>query len=497
MKIFLASIATETNTFAPAPTGLEAFGGEKIFLSPDEIDPATAAKMDPNPYADLVNELAAAEGHEVVVGISVGAQPSGATVRAAYERMRDHLLCQLRAAMPVQAVILPLHGAMAAEGYFDCEGDIIQHVRALVGPDVPIGVELDLHCHFTELMRQQADIIIAYKEYPHTDVIDRLRELWRLTLDCAEGKIKPVTAVHSLRMLGFWHTTREPMKTFVKRMMALEGQDGILSVSFGHGFPYGDTPDTDARIWVISDSAFDPGGVRAAELAKTLGQEIWDMRHLTGSTTSTVDAAIDQVAANTSGKPVLMADTADNAGGGAASDSTFILQRLVERKVGNVALAPFWDLGAIQICREAGDGAVLNLRVGGKCGPASGQPVDLRVTVRAIKEDHFQSALGFVMGCGPSVWVSTEDGIDIVMISVRQQSYATDIFTNLGVDLAAKAGIVVKSSQHFYDQFAPLSSAVLYVDTPGLIRNDFENLPFVHRDLNYWPRVENPWGDAA
>lgn len=495
MKVFLAFIVTETNTFAPAPTGLQAFGGEAIFQPAEER--ASGSELDSNPYVEVIAELAEAGGHEVVTGLMVSAQPSGATVRSVYERMRDHLLDQLKAAMPVQAVLLPLHGAMVAEGYFDCEGDIIAHVRALVGPDVPIGVELDLHCHFTELMREQADIIIAYKEYPHTDVVDRLRELWRLTLECAEGKIEPVTAVHSLRMLGFWHTTREPMMTFVKRMMALEGQDGILSISFGHGFPYGDTPDTDARIWVISDSAVDPGGARAGELAKMLGQEIWDMRHQTGSTTTTIDAAIDRVVANTTDKPVLMADTADNSGGGAASDSTFILQRLVDRKVGNIALAPFWDIGAIQICREAGEGAVLDLRAGGKCGPASGMPVDLRVTVRAIKEDHVQTALGFVMGCGPSVWVSTDDGIDIILISVRQQCYATDMFTSLGVDLSAKRGIVVKSSQHFYDQFAPLSCEVLYVDTPGLIRNDFENLPFVHRDFNYWPRVEDPWGDAV
>lgn len=497
MKIFIGSIVTETNTFAPAPTGLVAYGGEDIFKPADEGGSASEPGFNPDPYAEVVEKLAAEGGHEVVTGIMVGAQPSGATVRSVYERMRDHLLDQLKAAMPVQAVLLPLHGAMVAEGYFDCEGDICARVREIVGPDVAIGMELDLHCHFTELMREKADIIIAYKEYPHTDVIDRFFELWRLTLDCAEGKIKPVTAVYSLRMLGFWHTTREPMISFVKRMMALEGEDGILSVSFGHGFPYGDTPDTDARIWVISDSAADPGGVRAAELAKTLGQEIWEMRNLTGSTTSTIGAAIDQVAANASGKPIILADTADNAGGGAASDSNFILQQLVERGVGNVALGPYWDVGAIQICREAGVGAVLDLRVGGKCGPASGLPVDLRVTVRAIKEDHFQSALGFVASCGPSVWVSTEDGIDLVLISVRQQGYATDMFTGLGVDLTAKAAIVVKSSQHFYDQFAPLSSAVLYVDTPGLIRNDFENLPFVHRDLNYWPRVENPWGDAA
>ncbi len=494
MKIFAASLSTETNTFAPAPTGLEGFGGEAIFTG---AAPDPAAGGETNPYVQLLDQLAAAEGHNMVYGIMAGAQPSGATVRAVYERMRDHLLDQLRAAMPVDAVLLPLHGAMVAEGYFDCEGDIIAHVRQIVGPDVPIGVELDLHCHFTELMRQQADIIIAYKEYPHTDVVDRLRELWRLTLDTALGKIKPVTAVYDLRMISFWHTTREPMMSFVKRMMALEGQDGVLSVSFGHGFPYGDTPDTGGRIWVITDEASDPGGVRAAALAAQLGREVWDMRHQTRPEQLNVDTAIDKMLAAPAGKPVIMADGADNSGGGAASDSTFILRRLVERGVGNVAIGAVWDLGAIHICREAGVGATVDLRVGGKCGPASGDPVDIRVKVRAIDPKHQQSALGFVMGCGPSVWVSTDDGIDLVLISVRQQAYATDIFTGLGVDLAAKRGIVVKSSQHFYDQFAPLASTVLYVDTPGLIRNDLENLPFVHRDLNFWPRVENPWGGDA
>lgn len=497
MKIFVAGIATETNTFAPAPTALEAFGGEAMFAVSDDGKPADEFGMGVNnPFVEVLNELATPYGHEVVAGLNVFAQPSGATVRADYERMRDHILGQLTAAMPVGAVILPLHGAMVAEGYPDCEGDLIARVRAIVGPAVPIGVELDLHCHFTELMREQADIIIAYKEYPHTDVIDRFRELWKLTVDCAEGRIKPVTAVHDLRMVSFWHTTREPMMSFVRRMMALEGKDGILSISFGHGFPYGDTVDNGAKIWVISDAAQDPGGMRAGALARQLGQEVRDMRYQTLSTFSTIDDAIDRIIASPSEKPVLIADGADNAGGGAASDSNFILQRLLDRGVGNVAIGPYWDLGAIQICKEAGVGSVFDLRLGGKCGPASGNPVDIRVTVRAIAEEHLQSALGFVMQCGPSVWVSTDDGIDIVLISIRQQGYATDLFTNLGIDLSAKRGIVVKSSQHFYGQFAPLACETLYVDTPGLLRNDLENLPFVNRDLNYWPRVDNPWGDT-
>jgi microcystin degradation protein MlrC len=393
--------------------------------------------------------------------------------------------------MPVDAVILPLHGAMVADGYPDCEGDIIERVRAIVGPKVPIGVELDLHCHYTERMAKHADIIIAYKEYPHTDVMDRFEELWKLTLDTARGRIKPVTRHFDCRMVSFWHTTREPMKTFVQRMKSFEGKDGVLSVSFGQGFPYGDVPEAGAKIWVVTDN----NPELASRLSKQLAAEIWSLRNETGARQMELDAALDRIVSQkASGKPVVIADIADNAGGGASSDSTFILQRLLERKIGNVALGAFWDLGAIQICRDAGVGARLDLRVGGKCGPASGVPVDIRGTVRAVVLDHKQSVLGYPLAnCGPSVWVSTDDGIDLIFISTRQQVYGTDIFTGLGVDLSAKHAIVVKSSQHFYAEFAPLACEVQYVETPGLLRTDFENMPYKHRDMNYWPRVANPW----
>jgi microcystin degradation protein MlrC len=194
----------------------------------------------------------------------------------------------------------------------------------------------------------------------------------------------------------------------------------------------------------------------------------------------------------------VLADVADNAGGGAASDATFILRRVVERGIGNVVLGAFWDLGAVRICIDAGVGSVLHLRVGGKCGPASGEPVDLRVTVRAIKTEHEQSGLsGSTVPCGASVWVSTADGIDLVLISVRTQVFGPNLFTGLGIDLTRKLAVVVKSSQHFHALFAPLASEVLYVDSPGLMRTDYENIPYQHRDANYWPRVANPWAGAA
>ena len=478
MKIFIAGIATETNTYSAFPTGLSAFEMNR------GKDPVATA------FRPHLERWAVDEGHTLAFGLTIFAQPAGATVRSAWQALRDELLADLKAAMPVDAVVLPLHGAMVAEGCDDCEGELIERVRAIVGPRVPIGVELDLHCHFTERMRRGADILVAYKEYPHTDVLDRLAEVWRLTLDTAAGRIRPVTAVADCRMVGLWHTTREPMMGFVRRMQALEGQGGVLSVSFGHGFPFADVPEAGAKVWVVTNDDLPSAQALADELAR----ELFAMREETRSVPIAVAAALDRVQAAPPGKPLVLADVADNAGGGASNDSTFILAALLERGIGDVAIGPIWDIGAVQVCREAGVGSTLMLRVGGKCGPTSGQPVDLPVTVRAFQKDHTQSLAGMArFDCGSSAWVQTADGIDLVLISIRHQGYGTDLFTGLGIDLTAKRAIVVKSTQHFHAAFAPLAQQVLYVDTPGLLRSDFEHMDYRHRSLNYWPRVDDPW----
>lgn len=483
MKVFVASVSTETNTFAAMPTGLGAFEIDR-----GEEPAATGLRAQ-------IEGWAATGGHTVVFGIAAFAQPAGLTVRSAWESLRDEVLAGLQAAMPVDAVVLPLHGAMVAEGCDDCEGELLEGVRAIVGEKVAIGVELDLHCHFTERMRRFADVIVAYKEYPHTDVVERLAEVWQLTLDTAAGRIHPVTAAVDCRMVDFWHTTREPMAGFVRRMKSLEGRDGVLSVSFGHGFPYGDVPEAGAKVWVVTDDDLP----RARSLAAQLARELWEIRHQTHTAPMRLDEALDVLQTAPAGKPLVLADMADNAGGGASSDSTFVLRGLLERGIGNVALGPFWDLGAIHTCREAGVGSSLALRVGGKCGPASGEPVDLRVTVRAFREQHEQTVADFPgFACGPSAWVQTADGLDLVLISRRQQGYATDLFTGLGIDLTSRRAIVVKSTQHFHAAFAPLAQRVLYVDTPGLLRSDFENLDYRRRSRHYWPRLADPWAaDAA
>jgi len=488
MKFFAASLSTETNTFAAAPTGRGSFEEYGIYRG----DASVKAPEGGGALLRCLRDAAEADGHTLVESVAAFAQPSGRTVRAVYEDLRDQILEDLRAAMPVDVVQLFLHGAMVAEGYDDCEGDLLSRVRAIVGPEVPVGAELDLHCHFTELMRSSADAIVGFKEYPHTDLVPRALELYRILVDTAQGRVRPTMAVFDCRMVGIWHTTKEPMASFVKRMQSFEGQGGVLSVSLGHGFPWGDVADNGARLWVVTDN----DQQAAQKLADQLGREFYDLREATRSHPLGVDAALDQALA-IEGGPVVLADIADNAGGGAPADSTFILQRVVDRGIGNAVLGPFWDLGAVQICRDAGVGAVIDLRVGGKCGPVSGWPVDLRVTVRNIAMDHSQDVFGMRWPLGPSVWVETAEGVSLLLTSVRSQAYGTDTFTGLGVTLHDKKLVVVKSTQHFYAKFAPLAKAVFYVDTPGAITQDFAHIAFKVRSLNYWPRVSDPWATEA
>ena len=488
MKFFAASLSTETNTFAAAPTGRGSFEEYGIYRG----DASSQAPEGGGALLRCLRDAAEAEGHSLVESVAAFAQPSGRTVRAVYEDLRDQILEDLRTALPVDVVQLFLHGAMVAEGYDDCEGDLLSRVRAIVGPQVTIGAELDLHCHFTELMRSSADAIVGFKEYPHIDLVPRALELYRILVDTAQGRVRPTTAMFDCRMVGIWHTTKEPMASFVKRMQSFEGQAGVLSVSLGHGFPWGDVADNGARLWVVTDNDL----AAAQQLADQLGREFYDLREATRSQPLGVDAALDQAMA-VAGGPVVLADIADNAGGGAPADSTFILQRVVERGIGNAVLGPFWDLGAVRICCDAGIGAIIELRVGGKCGPVSGWPVDLRVTVRHIVLDHSQDVFGMRWPLGPVVWVETADGVSLLLTSVRSQAYGTDTFTGLGITLHDKKLVVVKSTQHFYAKFAPLAKAVFYVDTPGAITQDFANIAFRVRGLNYWPRVGDPWASPA
>ena len=482
MRVFTATLATETNTFAPMPTGLASFRERDYFPAgthPDRLSffaaPLWAARLGGKPA-----------GWTLIEGMVAGAQPSGTTTRAAYEALRDELLADLRAALPVDMVLLGLHGAMVADGYDDCEGDLLQRVRAIVGPKVVVGAELDPHNHLSEAMVQNADLLVAFKEYPHTDILERALELVDLCQAQAEGRVQPLAAVADTGGLVVMHTSRQPARGFVDRIQALEGQDGILSISISHGFPWGDVADMGTKVLVYSDARVDADGTRGAALARQLADELTALRHALDVPMPGIDEALDQALAFEGG-PVVLADGADNPGGGAPGDSTFILQRLLERGIGNACVGPLWDPVAARIAFEAGAGATLNLRIGGKIGPLSGAPLDLRVTVQAVQPELMMTGLADTpTAMGDSAVVRCQ-GVDILLCSLRNQAMGSDVFTNIGVDLGAKKIIVVKSSQHFYASFSKLAKNVIYVAAPGAVTVDLKTLPYQKIRRPKWP----------
>jgi len=421
-------------------------------------------------------------------GLCTWTQPAGPLSRRDYEALRDELLDDLRQSAPVSVVLLVLHGAMVAEDYPDCEGDLLQRVRQIVGERTPVGALLDLHGNVTPAMVDSGAVLVACKQYPHTDYFERGQELHRILVELAGGAPAPRTVLRRVPMLGLFGTTEGPMRDFVQRLLELERTPGILSISAMHGFAWSDTEHTSAAILVVG-AGDAPGAGAAPALADALAHEFFAIRHVSAAGRLPVDAAIAAALAAAGGAgPVVIADGADNPGGGAACDSTFVLRALLDRGVTDVALGMIWDPQAVAIASDAGVGARLPLRIGGKVGPMSGLPVDLTVEVLSCRSDASQRALepGSRDALGAAVAVRAL-GIDIVLNSVRQQVFSPDCFTELGIDLAHKRLIVVKSTQHFRAGFDVLAAATVYCDGPGSLQTDLSQLPYRHLRRPMWP----------
>lgn len=480
MRVFIAGLQTETNTFAPLPTGWRGFEDIGLYYGDgssrqDDLAGLIAAGM---------RRLLEGAGHQVVESVSAYAQPSGKTLDGVYTALRDRIIADLKAALPVDIVFLWLHGAMVAMSEDDCEGDILAAVRAVVGPDVPVGSMLDPHCHLTSRMVANADVLVCMKEYPHTDGFERAPELLRILEQTRREEVRPVQAVADTDMVGFYPTTTEPMAGFVRRQKAVEQRPGILSVSLGHGFPWADVAEVGTRVLVVADG--DHALARAT--ARELADEFYGLRESLRVRHASVEEALNRAAA-VRGLAVL-ADAADNAGGGAPSDNTTLLRAMIRRRFAPSAVGAIHDPQAVETCFEAGVGSAFTLRIGGKLGPASGDPLDAPIVVRALVDDLRPKDLGSQpMGRSARVEI---DGIQIVLCSKRVQTFSPIPFEALGIDLQSLRAVVVKSSQHFHQAFAPIAADIIHVAADGALDMRFETLPYTKRSPRYWPRCDDP-----
>uniref|UniRef100_M4T5Q3 Microcystinase C n=6 Tax=Sphingomonadaceae TaxID=41297 RepID=M4T5Q3_9SPHN len=455
LRVFVATFGTETNSFSPLPTGLDAFQATMLWRPGEHPDFATEAT---GPLW-AARERAREGRYEVIEGTCAFAMPGGPVSAQAYQLLRDEILDQLRRAMPVDIVAFGLHGAMLAFGEDECEADLLERARAIVGPDVALGAELDLHAHLSPRMVRAADVIVAFKYYPHTDYVERARDLLDLLERVRAGEIRPTSSLFDCRMVGGLTTQSSPMKDLVAELIERERRGEVLSGSLIQGFRAGDVARMGSKVLIYTNN----DQPAAASIAQDFARRYQAMAPIMkGNGPERSFAADIELAKAATAFPVILVDSSDNPGGGASGDNMALARAMLDNALIPACIGPIWDPLAVRLAFEAGLGADFSLRVGGKVGEASGLPLDVRGKITGLAKNVTQNLQGSRPPLGRVVCIST-GGLDIIVSEIRDQCYGPEMFRAVGVEPAKKRYVAVKSSEQWRIGFGDMGRSVIYV----------------------------------
>ena len=474
-RIAIGGFQHETNTFAPLKAELA------DFEEPDEWPGLTrgadlfAATDGFNlPIAGFV-AAARPAGHDLVPLCWCSATPSAHVTDKAFDAVAAMMTADLAAALPVDAVYLDLHGAMVTESFEDGEGELLRRVREVVGPDLPVVASLDLHANVTAAMVERATMLVAYRTYPHVDMADTGARAYRQLAALLAGNAPPAKALEKpsyLIPLNWQYTGMEPAASLYRLLEEVESDPGVVLMNFAPGFPIADIADCGPAVMAYG---VDPAA--AARAATRLSDAILDCEaDFAGRIYSAADAVAHAMqAAAAADRPVVLADTQDNPGGGGASDGVGILTELVRQGVADAALAIMADGAAADAAHAAGIGGEISLGLGGKSGWPGEAPFEATFRVEALGDGHFT-------GTGPMYGGARMDlgnmallrvgGVRIVVAHRRCQAADQAIFRHVGVEPPDCAILVLKSSVHFRADFAPIASEILVVEAPGPVTAD-------------------------
>ena len=353
MRIAIAGIVHETNTYVQEETPISAF---KI-LRGEQMLKIRGTETHTGGAIDACVRL----GVTAVPILQAFAQPSGKIAAEAYNTMKTDLLERLASEMPVDGVFLDLHGAGSVAGCLDLEGDLAEAVRSLVGESVPITAAFDLHGNITQRMADVLDGVFACHEYPHIDMHLRAGEAIELIFDMLEKNYRPTLAVETVPMLMPTTTTfTGPGKTLRDRVQQLGGEDpDAINVSLFHGFPYADVPHIGCHIVVTSRA----GEAHARSLAQQIGRELWAQRESFRALSLSAAEAVEAAQAATA-KPVVINETSDNCGGGSPGDGTHLLRAMLAAKLDNACFGFIVDPEVADQAHRAGVGSTLHVNLG-------------------------------------------------------------------------------------------------------------------------------------
>jgi len=476
MRILIAGFQHETNTFAPSLADWAAFTRGDSFPAFVRGAAMQAQMTGINIPVGGFIDAAKSHGWTLLPSCWAGAIPSSYVTQDAFERIAGAIVDDVRAALAgggLDGIYLDLHGAAVAEHADDAEGELLQRLRDIVGPGLPIVASLDLHANVTQRMLALADALVSYRTYPHVDMADTGALAAELTARrLRAGRKEPLHArrVPYLIALNSQSTFMEPAKSLYERLVALDREYGTV-LSFCPGFPAADFDECGPTVW--------GHGERAQAAVEALYAAVAEPTQWQGEVLSAHDAAQRDLAlAETAGLPVVVADTQDNPGAGGDSNTTGMLHALLaqgagRRFPGQVALGLMYDPAAGRAALEAGVGAELDLALG-QSVPTFGGPSDAplrgRFKVLAVSDGvctlKGPMMRGLTVRLGPSACLEIE-GIRVAVVSGKKQLLDRELLRMLGIQPELMRVIVVKSSVHFRADFQPNASHVLVAKAAG------------------------------
>lgn len=485
MRVVIAQMKHETNTFSPVPTPLARFAGDGE-VPPEGGDAYQAYKNTGSAIAAFI-ELAEEAGAEIVLPVAANAWPSGPVEDVAFEYIASRIVAAV--ADGCDAVLLDLHGAMVTRSHEDGEGELLRRLRA-IAPTVPIGVALDMHTNLFPAMVDGATVIAGYQTYPHVDVFETGLRAGRAIFAMLAGRARPAMAWGSRPMLP--HVMRQgsddsPNKELQARCRELELQ-GALAASVFVGFPNADVSQAGLSAVVVTDS--DPE--RARRWCDELLDMAWAARQQFVYPIEPLAESMRRAQALREGLraeagPVVLLDHSDNCASGGTMDTMTVLAGILEAGLDNVAAFAVYDPGAVQLMMHAGIGADVRLALGGKLDMPSiglkGQPLSVRGRVRLICDGVYRNrgpmSRGELNHMGPTAVLDTGK-VEIVVISKHVEPNDLAAFQAVGIDPARKSFLMLKSRIHWRAGLRSLAGAVVECAGTGVCTSDYATLPFEH-----------------
>jgi microcystin degradation protein MlrC len=477
--VLTAEFSHETNTFSIVPTDYMAFANRFLLLGEEALRERGEANTDIAGFLEVARE----KGWTIIHSLSTSAPPAGLVTRDAYERIAGQIVASAWENRDrLNGIALGLHGAMVTEFDEDGEGELLARLRTVVGPDMPIAITLDPHANVTRRMCALANIIVSYKTYPHVDMRDCARQAATTLHRAMAGEIKPRTVrVHRpmLEEVNGGRTDIGPMIERIAKARAYEQHPDVFAVSVNGGFGNADIAEVGPTVLVTAQ-----GDLAAhRQFAETIADDIWARRFDTLNNFLSVEAAAAICKSHHSkGKPIVVADYADNPGGGAYGDGTNLLQALLDAQVKDACFGAMIDPEAARALQAHAIGDMVSIQLGGKTDPQmGGAPLPVTGVLKRLGDGAYTGDGPMIGGLkkswGPTAVLAVE-GIDILIVSLSSQILDLQQFQAFGIDPAAKSIVALKSMQHFRAAFEPIAAKVIVCDSGALCTTDLRRRPY-------------------